>query len=308
MSPLARFVRLQQPRALSRAAGAFSTARLGQAATLRPTNALATIRHFSSADPQTFKPDPPAALTKDIAEGIQDGTLFYLRNGISNQRLKALPKDQESSLVMKWQRMMEIYLSTQVYVISGLGYSGDEKGLESYTTKLAGFMTDKCDDEARETFKKVGAETWRELLCTAFDLDPDEIKPVTIVDARSIMHKVSSKMQDPRILMKIQKEVSKLPPNPDMEMEVVQKHMVVQSIIVDDVYNGGSPSIPEESGFGSGEKGYAHLQCVMSEFEGDPLISQYAAAAMTRVWEAAGLDFSAMQNKAGNIRLPGGTP
>lgn len=53
-----------------------------------------------------------------------------------------------------------------------------------------------------------------------------------------------------------------------------------------DVYTGGSPSIVEEFGFGSGEKGYAHMQCVMAEFEADPLIAQYAQAATLRLWEA----------------------
>jgi len=33
----------------------------------------------------------------------------------------------------------------------------------------------------------------------------------------------------------------------------------------------------------------------MSDHEGDPLIGQYASAAMMRIWEAAGLDVSSMQ-------------
>ena len=122
-----------------------------------------------------------------MAEGIQDTTLFYLRHGISHQRLKALSEDKESSLVMKWQRMMEIYLSTQVYVISGLGYSGDEKGLQDYTQHLAEFIQNKCDDDDRDMFKKVGQEIWRELLIEAFNLDADNIKSISIVDARNIM-------------------------------------------------------------------------------------------------------------------------
>lgn len=69
---------------------------------------------------------------------------------------------------------------------------------------------------------------------------------------------------------------------------------------------GGNPCLVEECGFGAGEKGHANLQCVMAEHESDALISQYAAAAMTRIWEAAGLDVSSIQN-AGNIRLPGST-
>ena len=78
---------------------------------------------------------------------------------------------------------------------------------------------------------------------------------------------------------------------------MAQKHQVLQNVIVMDVYTGGSPSIVEECGFGSGAKGYAHMQCVMAEFENDPLIAQYAGAAMMRIWEAgkflgSGVDFS----------------
>jgi hypothetical protein len=72
-------------------------------------------------------------------------------------------------------------------------------------------------------------------------------------------------------------------------------------------YNGGDPSLVEECGFGKGEKGYAHLQCVMAEYESDPLISQYAQAAMARIWEAAGLDMSSIAG-AGNVRTPPGAP
>ena len=86
----------------------------------------------------------------------------------------------------------------------------------------------------------------------------------------------------------------------------------------------GNPSLVEEAGFGSGEKGYASMQYAMSEYgeyssllerdkldylcslslsqlqigivEGDPLINQYASSAMQKVWEAAGLPLSAIQS------------
>ena len=66
-------------------------------------------------------------------------------------------------------------------------------------------------------------------------------------------------------------------------------------MIVHSVYLAGNPSLVEEAGFGSGEKGYAKIQCALSDHEGDPLINEYAAAAMGKVWEAAGLPPSALQ-------------
>lgn len=43
----------------------------------------------------------------------------------------------------------------------------------------------------------------------------------------------------------------------------------------------------------------------MAEYEGDPLIAQYMAAATSRIWEAAGLDIASLQGAGGgNIRNP----
>lgn len=69
----------------------------------------------------------------------------------------------------------------------------------------------------------------------------------------------------------------------------------IQHVIVNKVYLEGDPSIVEQAGFGSGDKGYAMMQCAMSDYEGDPLISQYAGAAMQKIWEAADLPISHIQ-------------
>jgi len=78
-------------------------------------------------------------------------------------------------------------------------------------------------------------------------------------------------------------------------MELAKKHQILQNVIVNTVYLGGSHSLVEEAGFGSGAQGYANLQCAMSDHEGDPLIAQYASAAMMKIWGAAGLDISSVQ-------------
>lgn len=84
--------------------------------------------------------------------------------------------------------------------------------------------------------------------------------------------------------------------DPDAEVELQQKHQILQQVIVNHVYlgNGGtdgsSTSITERFGFGSGPQAYAKLQCAMSDHESDPLIGQYAASAMAKVLSAAGMD------------------
>jgi hypothetical protein len=68
---------------------------------------------------ENFKASPPAQLSTAMAEGIADATQFYVRHGISNQRLRAMAKDDAMPVVVKWQKMMEVFLTTQVHVIAG---------------------------------------------------------------------------------------------------------------------------------------------------------------------------------------------
>ena len=83
------------------------------------------------------------------------------------------------------------------------------------------------------------------------------------------------------------------------------KHQIIQDIVVNQVYLGGSPCLVEELGFGSGEKGYAIMQYIMSYHENDPLCTQYTSSAMMRLWQAAGLDLS---QSAGTTALPLSSP
>ena len=52
-------------------------------------------------------------------------------------------------------------------------------------------------------------------------------------------------------------QIESIESDPDAEVEIAKKHEVLQQVIVERVYLGGSPSLVEESGFGSGPQGYA---------------------------------------------------
>jgi hypothetical protein len=145
----------------------------------------------------------------------------------------------------------------------------------------------------RDLFTEVRRDTWRELVATCFDLKVEDIQTLDIVEARSLMHKVSSRMIAPEVLQQIQNACAKIDDS-DPEAEIALKHQVLQDVIVNHVYLGGNPSLVEDSGFGPGAKGYAKLQCAMSDHEGDPLIAEYATAAMMKIWSAAGLDVSSV--------------
>lgn len=246
-----------------------------------------TFRYFSS--PETFKPKRPDELTTEMAEGIVETTRFYCRHGISNQRFRILATE-DLSIQDRWARMMEIYLQTQAHVIAGLGYQPNDEGLQTYAFHLQACIN-KTDMTMRELFMDIRRETWREIVATTFQIDPSEIPSLNIEEARSLMHKISSKMIDPDTLLVIQHKTAKIQ-NEDKQREIADKHAAMQEVIVHYVYLGGSPSLVEEGGFGSGAEGYAKLQCAMTDHEGDPLMTQYSASAMVKLLDAAGIDWN----------------
>lgn len=76
------------------------------------------VRSFSQQlppdDPQAqFQPSPPEELNMEMAIGIQDANQLFLKHGIGKQRLELLATDTDMPLVIKWQRMMQIYLGMQ---------------------------------------------------------------------------------------------------------------------------------------------------------------------------------------------------
>lgn len=67
-----------------------------------------------------------------------------------------------------------------------------------------------ADEATTEYLQKVRRDTWRELVATCFNLEVDDIPTLSIVDARNLMHKVSTKMIEPDTLMEIQQKASKI--------------------------------------------------------------------------------------------------
>ena len=173
-----------------------------------------SIRSFSSehqqgppvVDSSNFVGKPPSQLTPEMAEGISDATKFYIKYGISHQRLEAL-QQSDVPTVTKWQHMMEIFLATQVHVIAGLGYTPNEEGLSKYAHDLASCLQ-TLDPTLQEVLVDTRRETWRQLVATAFGLDPSDIPVFDIVKAREVMHRVSSKMMAPETLLEIQTRTS----------------------------------------------------------------------------------------------------
>jgi len=245
-----------------------------------------------------LQPKPPEAMNKYLVRGVQDGTSFYIQHGVGQQRLIEISKDDNETLVIKWQRCMEAFLGVQVHVMAGLGYKPDENGITLYNQQVAVFLQD-CAPDIQEEFRIKGRDTWREVLGTAFSIDLGSIEEVSIVDARNIMHKVSQRMQEQDILDKIAKKCAGITPNDNPQIEMAQKHHMVQEVLVHDVYLGGDPKLVSECGFGEDEIAYVRMQMIMAEHSQDPLISQYVGMAMMHILKVAGLDVDAMRKARG---------
>ena len=173
-------------------------------------------QQLSPDDPQVqFQPTPPTELNMEMARGIQASNHLILKHGVGRQRLELLSKESDTSmpLVIKWQRMMEIYLGAQLHVVASLGYQTDESGIMMYTQQLAQFVGTKCDPSTQDEFRAKGRETWREMLTIAFGLDKEMIaekygNELSIVEARNIVHKVASALIEPNILEEVATRVS----------------------------------------------------------------------------------------------------
>jgi hypothetical protein len=272
-----------------------------KAATVTTTSTTTTAvstqrRSFSSTE--TFVPQSPNELSSAMAEGILDSTQFYIRHGISNQRLRALANQSEMPVMDKWQQMMEIYITTQLHVIAGLGYPATQDGLNLYAQHLHACLQSVTDEAMRQLFVEVRRDTWREIVAIVFDVPLSELPVLTIVEARNLMHQVSSKMMAPDTLLMIQQQTAKIC-HDDLAVEIQQKHGILQTILVNHVYlgvhNDDGLSLVERAGFGTGPVGYAKLQCALSDHEGDPLMADYAASAMMKLLTAAGIDIDSIQ-------------
>lgn len=139
-----------------------------------PKRAFSTPSEFNS----TFEYPPlkpPSAVDDDMALGVQDAVDLLIRKGIGRQRLLSL-STAKMPTVQKWQGMMECYLATQVHVLAGLGYSADEAGLSSYHQHLGQFLQTSAKIDTQELYREASRDTWRVVLATAFDLDPDDIE------------------------------------------------------------------------------------------------------------------------------------
>ena len=258
---------------------------------------------------------PPTKLNEEIVFGVQNATLLLIQHGLGKRQLLEVAKGArgpQSTLVTRWQKMMQGYLGSQVHILAGLGYSPDENGVALYQYQYNEFMS-TADPDTQERLRKLGRDVWRRVLSISFDVPIEQMmkgylsQEMSIVDARNIMFKIAQKMMDPSILDSISKQIANKTAaatgstsSNDENTLMAMKHTLLQQVLVNEVYLGDNGKLLQECGFPSGEEGYVALQCAIAEHQTDPLVAQYMGGAMMRVLQAAGLD-AATREMASNI-------
>ena len=242
----------------------------------------------------------PQFVTFEMAKSVVNMSHLYVDHGLSAKQLENIAKKEDMDTVGKWQSMMEAFLAAQVHTLAGFGYSPNEAGLQLYNSQVAQLMqSGTVDGSQQEEIRVSGRDLWRSALSKAFDVSLEDINSkaatLDVPKARDMMHMVSSRMQDPKILEMIAQQTSSAAADATAGTELNAKHTAVQRILVNEVYLGGDPSVVEQCGFEAGEKGYVLMQCVMAEHQTDPLIAQYIGGAMMRILQSAGLDPASLQ-------------
>ena len=260
-------------------------------------------------DTITVETKPPEKLDQNMLEIINNVLELYIQHGVTRERLLQLSKDTNNnlSLVQHWQKMMEIYFTAQLTILVPLGYQPDERGLQQYAYQLQQYTMELEKDQSKRQvemhFRNTRKIIWRLVVSTAFDLNLSNLPEMELVTARNHMHAVATRMSSPEILMQIQKSVSRISVPDHQEQEAMLKQTALQEIIIHQVYLGNESQLLVDMGFPPGPKGYATFQCVIADFENDPLINEYQTAAMKKVWQAAGIDLSQVMGDGNTPRV-----
>lgn len=264
------------------------------------------IRRLLSSQPST-----PPELTIPICKSINSSVRLFVEHGLPGSSLRSLaasrcnssvlsPSDV-SSLVKRWQKMMEAFFGAQVHVLAGLGFAQNEQGLQQYNAALGRAMQ-RCGPEEQEELRIMSRDLWRKTLRTAFALEDDKDSKgerLDVAKARQMMYTLSTRMTNQDFLSKVSERASKLPTTQD---SIPLRHTMLQELLISEVYmNAHGPSgesVVESFGFGKGEAGYVEMQCALAEHQNDPLIAQYVGSAMVKVMESGGITRQAMMDAA----------
>jgi hypothetical protein len=239
----------------------------------------ATPRYLSTEQQQSFwavRGSVPS-LNSEQATACFETVSTYLELSRASEMLTEIRLSKSNqSLATRWQRMFDIYLTTQLHCIHPFGYSADQNGLQAFNMNVAQVMQSAGPEtDTGKELLDAQKENWDLLLDRAFGVKADDSNVIDLETCRSIAISVASKIQSSDFTANIEKKVGS-------KTDPMEKQAALMELIVD-AHMDIMPTFNL-----SGEDGYVLVQSSMMRYSGDQDIMQNMQRAMLHVQSKAG--------------------
>jgi len=230
-------------------------------------------RSLSSLDPT--KAGSPTSINEEQARAVMDTTLTFIRIGLSGRKLDALQGETALNVQAKWQKMMEVRLTTELHVINAFGYESSEMGMMAYRQTMHQLMqtTRPADLLA---LQKIDQQIWAEMIRRSFAI---ETEPIAVGAARQVVATVTSRMQQDAFIEDVIRALHGLGP----DASEVDKNQELQHHLLG-VWLDVLPGLGYE-----GEDGYVRFQAALVEHSQDPQVMTLIQSALMSVTSRTGL-------------------
>jgi hypothetical protein len=246
---------------------------------LRPSTAA---RHLNTQAPVSFwvVPGSVPSLNAEQATACFETISTYLEFSRASEMLKEIRLSQSSqSLALRWQRMFDIYLTTQLHVIHPFGYAADQSGIQAFTMNVAQVQQSLGQGAGLgKELLEAQKENWELLIERAFGVSMADgaTEAITLETCRGIAKSVATHVMSPAFEAQVSERV-------DGIADPQAKQQALMELVVDAHFE-----ILPEHGL-EGEEGYVRAQAKMMNFTGDQEIMTSMHGAMTYLQSKAGV-------------------
>lgn len=213
-------------------------------------------------------------INQDLSLSVNE--LLHIQNEIfdkiksSEQDLLIIQKSS-TSLIEKWQNLLQVLLPIQLDVIKNYGFGEGQLGLTQFNETYA-----LCTAESTPLLE-LNKQKWLFIFEKAFKIT--EFKEISLQEAQRLIDDIVEEMISEVFLKKVDKIINSLP----NEASLIEKRKAILTVLF--------PlhlSIMAKHGF-EGKTGYIQAQRAIMDYYYDPMIVQRAAYAQSVFFERAQL-------------------
>ncbi len=195
---------------------------------------------------------------------------IYKKIQLNEDKLRFI-KDKSSSLIEKWQELLQVILPIQMDVIKAYNLGDNQSGLSKFNAEYT-----RCSPES-VALSELNKEKWLFIFDKTFG--GIEFKEISLQEAQKLIEEIAQEMTSETFLTQIDRVIISLKP----EASLIEKRRAVLTILI--------PlhiSVMGRHGF-NGEVGYIQAQRAIMDYYHDPQIAQRAAHAQSVVFRRAQL-------------------